>query len=504
MTDSNETNPEKELQVSLEEEETLNENAKEDLTDSALAEKNPKEDSFNWSGLKQKAWFRPTLIGVVVLLLVSLVFLFKPLLIGDREIKPASSGKLCLVYPQSKRSSFDLLFQSNLEKWLSERDYQKIEKIPAAGAKVASTIAGKNCEIVVFSDPQYENKLADIEANLSGGEKLIYAYVGTGKSNPDLKQTQMYGFDLRNNAFIAGYVASGLTKTGRLGYAVTNESEQELAKAFKLGVDYYNLYKGSGIQILDWQENENRAVKVDSAKIPAVIQKQAQSQADIFFVPGSYQVKATEDKAESKDSQNSSAADKSQNSQQNSAKDQKNSSVNAKTELEIIPELLPALGDKNLFITYDLGTYRETAAYTQASSAVAEAEKSESKTQTPSQTNSKTEENKTSSKNTGSDHSQNIIIPLATLSTLLEKTPNLFSTLPIDTSEVYMQIYSELKRHHQKLVTADTSFAGSGAWGEIVGVKGQVSPVLRGEITALRKQLTSGELRIDQLQSQLK
>ncbi len=87
------------------------------------------------------------------------------------------------------------------------------------------------------------------------------AYTDTAK-NPPLPNLQGLTFNSAQPAFLAGYLAAGMSKTGKVGTfgGINIPTVAIFMDGFAEGVTYYNQHKGKQVQLLGWDEATQQGV----------------------------------------------------------------------------------------------------------------------------------------------------------------------------------------------------------------------------------------------------
>ena len=162
--------------------------------------------------------------------------------------------------------------------------------------EIARQLRDKKCKNVLSLEPGFAEDLVKIAKSNADINFAVMGAVGKTKA---LTNASGIDFDLRQPAFLAGYAAAGVTKSGRVG-AVSDLASETTAKSadvnpgidtafswangFRLGVEYYNQFKGSGITLAAWDQSGGGPVQVASAQLHDQLLKLADAQVDVIFV----------------------------------------------------------------------------------------------------------------------------------------------------------------------------------------------------------------------------
>jgi len=139
----------------------------------------------------------------------------------------------------------------------------------------------KKAQVESNTDSDYVNNInAMIQQNcnviVSAGYKLADATLAAAKKNPDInfaivdytdyksppKNLRELGFNTAQTSFLAGYLAAGMTKTGKVGTlgGVNIPTVTIFMDGFWEGVQYYNQQKGTDVQVLGWDETTQKGL----------------------------------------------------------------------------------------------------------------------------------------------------------------------------------------------------------------------------------------------------
>jgi basic membrane protein A and related proteins len=143
---------------------------------------------------------------------------------GMNDAKNASNGKITIADAQST----------------TENDY----------ATNISGFVGGNCGIIVTVGYSMDNATV---ASAKTNSKQKYAIVDNGSTGSDIKGLQ---FNTAQGAFLGGYVAAGMTKTGKVAtFGGQNlPSVTVYMDGFWEGIQYYNSKHGTNVQLLGWNQ----------------------------------------------------------------------------------------------------------------------------------------------------------------------------------------------------------------------------------------------------------
>ncbi len=165
--------------------------------------------------------------------------------------------------------------------------------------EIERQLQAKKCKNVLSLEPEFAETMLQIAKRKPEINFAIMGAVGRAKS---IANASSIDFDLRQPAFLAGYAAAGVTKSGKVG-AVSDlnpentsqdksespgiETASSWASAFRLGVEYYNQFKGSGITLATWDQSAGGPLQVESAQLREQLLKLADEKVDVIFVMAS-------------------------------------------------------------------------------------------------------------------------------------------------------------------------------------------------------------------------
>lgn len=162
--------------------------------------------------------------------------------------------------------------------------------------EIAGKLQEKKCKNVLSLEPGFAGAVLQIAKDHAEMDFAVMGAVGKTKA---LTNASGIDFDLRQPAFLAGYAAAGVTKSGRVGavsdLAADNttrdpevnpglDTASSWANAFRLGVEYYNQFKGSGVALAAWDQSVGGPVQVASEQMHDQLLKLADTQVDVIFV----------------------------------------------------------------------------------------------------------------------------------------------------------------------------------------------------------------------------
>ena len=187
-----------------------------------------------------------------------------------------------------------------MEEALAKPENKQIAKVVNLSVKTAEEIAGKlqekKCKNVLSLEPGFAWALLQIARE---NADMNFAVMGAVGKTEALTNASGIDFDLREPAFLAGYAAAGVTKSGLVGAVSDLEADKTAkeaggspgiytpsswANSFRLGVEYYNQFKGSGVKLAAWDQNSREPVQVTSVQLRDQLLKLADKKVDIIFV----------------------------------------------------------------------------------------------------------------------------------------------------------------------------------------------------------------------------
>jgi basic membrane protein A and related proteins len=128
---------------------------------------------------------------------------------------------------------------------------------------------------------------ANVKAAAKANPKVQFAEVDSGSTGPNVYGLQ---FDTAQGAFLGGYLAAGLTKTGKVAtWGGVNISPVTIyMDGFWEGVQYYNRVNKKKVQVLGWSEKNQKGGTfsqsfTDQNKGKQISQTLIQQGADIIF-----------------------------------------------------------------------------------------------------------------------------------------------------------------------------------------------------------------------------
>lgn len=132
----------------------------------------------------------------------------------------------------------------------SETDYQgNIESLVAEGCNTIVTVG-------------FALSAATVESALANPD-LEYVLIDDAADNDfdgtkDAENVKPLLYDTAQAAFLAGYLAAGYSQTGKVGTfgGQPYPTVTIFMDGFKQGVDHYNLVKGTAVEVIGWQGND--------------------------------------------------------------------------------------------------------------------------------------------------------------------------------------------------------------------------------------------------------
>ncbi|MFI9508703.1 BMP family protein [Nocardia sp. NPDC052566] len=126
-----------------------------------------------------------------------------------------------------------------------------------------STMVRQKCNIVVtIGFKQGDVTYAQAKQNPNTNFAIVdYSYTDTAKF-PPLPNLQGLVFNSAQPSFLAGYLAAGMTKTGKVGTfgGINIPTVAIFMDGFAEGVAYYNQHKGKQVQLLGWDQATQQGV----------------------------------------------------------------------------------------------------------------------------------------------------------------------------------------------------------------------------------------------------
>ena len=206
----------------------------------------------------------------------------------------------CVVEKQNSQDIRAVALGKEMEEALAKPENKGAVKSVNISVDKAEQIAGKlrenSCANVLSLEPGFAWALLQIARD---NADMNFAVTGAVGKTEALTNASGIDFDLREPAFLAGYAAAGVTKSGLVG-AVSDLEVDKTAKeaggspgiytpsswanSFRLGVEYYNQFKGSGVKLAAWDQNSREPVQVTSVQLRDQLLKLADKKVDIIYV----------------------------------------------------------------------------------------------------------------------------------------------------------------------------------------------------------------------------
>lgn len=149
-------------------------------------------------------------------------------------------------------------------------------------------------QVVKLAGQQVERNFISIAA----GDDDSANFVNTGTDATGLSNLVTFDFDLGQAAFLVGYAAAGVSQQGYLGVIaqqnatetadLTGEAASGWADAFAQGVAFYNAYKGSDIQVKNWDQVGRKVQFLPASQISQQLSELAEAQVDYLLWLGDY------------------------------------------------------------------------------------------------------------------------------------------------------------------------------------------------------------------------
>ena len=161
-----------------------------------------------------------------------------------------------------------------------------------------ASLGVKKAQVESNTDSNYVNNInAMVQQNcnmiVTVGFKLADATLAAAKKNPNIdfpivdytdyvkppENIRELGFNTAQTSFLAGYLAAGLTKTGKVGTlgGVNIPTVTIFMDGFWEGVQYYNQQKGTDVQVLGWDETTQKGLFTNDFENKTVGQTTAQN-----------------------------------------------------------------------------------------------------------------------------------------------------------------------------------------------------------------------------------
>ena len=206
----------------------------------------------------------------------------------------------CVVEKQNSQDIRAVALGKAVGEAIAHPDNQQLAKAVNLSVKTAEEIAGKlqekKCKNVLSLEPGFAWALLQIARD---NADMNFAVMGAVGKTEALTNASGIDFDLREPAFLAGYAAAGVTKSGLVGAISDLEADKTAkeaggapgiytpsswANSFRLGIEYYNQFKGSGVKLAAWDQNAGEPVQVTSVQLRDQLLKLADKKVDIIFV----------------------------------------------------------------------------------------------------------------------------------------------------------------------------------------------------------------------------
>ncbi len=179
---------------------------------------------------------------------------------------PATKGRICQI--AGAGGLYDNYFNSLLYKGIQDAaslfDWEATALQSASTSDFASNMLAfvdADCKLIVAPVSLYEATRSAAEANPD--EKFMmmdFMY------DPPLENiwNQVYATD--QAAFLAGYIAASVTRTGKVGVfgGVDIPQVTDFMDGFALGVDYYNQKHGTSVEVLGWDAQAHQGLFIGS------------------------------------------------------------------------------------------------------------------------------------------------------------------------------------------------------------------------------------------------
>lgn len=206
----------------------------------------------------------------------------------------------CVVEKQNSQDIRAVALGKAMGEALAKPENKQVAKAVNLSVKTAEEIAGKlqekKCKNVLSLEPGFAWALLQIARD---NADMNFAVMGAVGKTDALTNVSGIDFDLREPAFLAGYAAAGVTKSGLVGAISDLETDKTAkeagdppgiytpsswANSFRLGVEYYNQFKGSGVRLAAWDQSSGEPVQVTSVQLRDQLLKLADKKVDIVFV----------------------------------------------------------------------------------------------------------------------------------------------------------------------------------------------------------------------------
>jgi basic membrane protein A len=136
----------------------------------------------------------------------------------------------------------------------------------AAGVHVLQTFLKHRCDLIVTT--ALAQDIVDAAARRHPSQRFL---VLDPLATPALPNVLGVTFDVRQSAFVAGYVAAGVSKTGRVATfgAVPISTVTPYMDGFAAGVERYDRDRGADVRVLGWDPREQRGTFIAQAGFDA-------------------------------------------------------------------------------------------------------------------------------------------------------------------------------------------------------------------------------------------
>lgn len=222
------------------------------------------------------------------------------------EIAPLGKNNICLVSSDQKLTPVPSIIELTLKGMLDQDKTTKAAaekskgssvkdsptlsgiteqqvlflKMPAGGEKIRNLIKNKNCGLVFVTDPSLVEESKDFAYKISKRSGVVPQFVALVPDSPEKK---VYPFNvlkvnLQEPAFIAGFTAAALTRSGKVATLYSKSEQEPRSQAFVKGVEYYNMFTGAGIK--------SYAKQVNYEQVELEYGSFTDAKVDMFFYPG--------------------------------------------------------------------------------------------------------------------------------------------------------------------------------------------------------------------------
>lgn len=209
------------------------------------------------------------------------------------------SKVFCLLEKKNSQDTRAAVLSKAIGDLLAKPENKGAVKSVNISVDKAEQIAGKlrenSCANVLSLEPNFSGEVLKVAKNHPDINFAVMAAEGQQK----LANVRGIDFDLRQPAFLAGYAAAAVTKSGQIGAvssvnnadanqgtdnSVSENADKTWANAFRLGAEYYNQFKGSGVKLSAWDNNAGGPLQVESAKLHEQLLKLAEQKIDVILV----------------------------------------------------------------------------------------------------------------------------------------------------------------------------------------------------------------------------